>query len=214
MSGSAASTPPVHEAAARRDWHAYFERIEGRPPRQTAIDAMNAFEADRTADEGALAIDLACGSGIDAMELLRRGWRVLAIDASEEALARLRARPEADVAGNRLRTVRCRFEDVELPPCPLLNASFALPFCPPGVFESLWAKIEAAVVPGGRFAGQFFGDRDSWAGETDLTCLSRDGVIGLFDGWVLESLREEDRASTHAAYPKHWHVFHVVARKR
>jgi trans-aconitate methyltransferase len=35
------------------------------------------------------AVDLGCGAGRDTAELLRRGWRVLAIDAEAEAIRRL-----------------------------------------------------------------------------------------------------------------------------
>ena len=108
--GATRGGPPVHEAAARRDWPAYFERIEGRPPRATAVEASGAFERERGSCAGLLAADLACGSGIDAAELLRRGWRVLAIDASEEGLSRLRARPEAVEAGGRLTARAARLD--------------------------------------------------------------------------------------------------------
>ena len=37
----------------------------------------------------ALAIDLGCGDGRDVVEILRRGWRVVAVDAEPEALRQL-----------------------------------------------------------------------------------------------------------------------------
>ncbi|MEC4815643.1 MAG: methyltransferase domain-containing protein [Scytonema sp. PMC 1069.18] len=39
------------------------------------------------------AVDLGCGDGRDTVELLRQGWRVLAIDGEAEAIARLLNRP-------------------------------------------------------------------------------------------------------------------------
>ncbi|MEM0983318.1 MAG: class I SAM-dependent methyltransferase [Planctomycetota bacterium] len=213
MSGSATPTPPIHEAAARRDWPAFFERIEGRTPRATTIRALDLFDAEGLPD-APLAIDLACGSGIDTAEMLKRGWGVLAIDSTAEGIERLKDRKPAHKAGDWLRTKVATMEAADLPECHLLNASYALPFCPPAEFDHLWAKIETAVTPGGRFAGQFFGDRDSWASAPDLTIHTRERVMSLLSGWVLEFFSEDDKPSSCAEFRKHWHVFHVVARKR
>lgn len=225
MKNTDPAVPPIHEAAERRDWPAYFDRIEGKPPRDTLTTAIARFaEADR-APEGTTpivpvahertAIDLGCGSGRDTAELLVHGWRVLAIDGHPEGIDRLRARPACIEHRNRLTTRVCDFGDIELPECDLINASFALPFCAPAVFPGLWSRIVHAIVPGGRFAGQLFGERDSWAVLEDRTHLVRGDAIELFDGFVLESFREEDRpgTSTTSAH-KHWHVYHIVARKR
>ena len=35
--------PPAHEAAERRDWVRYFDRMEGKPPRDTLRRAIDAF---------------------------------------------------------------------------------------------------------------------------------------------------------------------------
>ena len=216
-SAKSSRSDPPHMAAQVRDWPAYFDRMEGKPPRHTLVRAMENFDTKASPDDPAprFAIDLGCGAGRDTQLLLERGWSVLAIDGHAQAIARLHARPVCATAGARLTTRVETFEQADLPPCDLLNASFALPFCPPGAFGALWQKINASIRPGGRFSGQFFGDRDSWSILEDRTHLTRDQVIALFDGFVLEMLEEEDRPSAHAGEAhKHWHVFHIVARKR
>lgn len=209
-------TPPVHEAAERRDWPAYFDRIEGKPARETMLRALDGFGDVDPSDRG-LAVDLGCGSGIDIGVMLERGWRVWGGDGSEDGLSRARARAGcADAIGEgRLELVRMDFGSVEIPRARWVNASFSLPFCPPADWEGLWAKIDGAIKPGGRFSGQFFGDRDDWAILEDRTHLTRAETLGLFDQYILEFFQEEDRASAHQGDAhKHWHVFHVVARKR
>src|SRR5690348_1289170 len=103
--------------AAGMGWSAYWDAAAGRPPRRTLLEAADRFTAP------GFAVDLGCGDGRDAVELLRRGWRVLAIDAEAEALRRLEARPDLP-AGAALELRCARFEDEAWPDCDLVNASF------------------------------------------------------------------------------------------
>ena len=135
---------------AAEGWRAYYARTGTRPPRETLIRALEGFDA--TAGPGR-AVDLGCGGGRDAVELLRRGWRVLALDAQASAIEALRTRDDLPATG-RLETIVCGFEHAAIPGADLVNASFALPLCRPDAFPWLWARITAALPPGGRFAGQ------------------------------------------------------------
>jgi hypothetical protein len=102
-------------------------------------------------------------------------------------------------------------EDVELPAADLVWASFSLFFCDPARFADVWARIGRAVVPGGRFAGQLMGDRDTWAADEDISAFSEAQARALFDGWTLERFEEEENDGEACDGPKHWHVFHAVA---
>jgi SAM-dependent methyltransferase len=162
-----------------------------------------------------LAVDFGCGEGRDTLELLSRGWRVTAVDAHPKAFALLepRVRPEDR---NRLEPCVASFADAVWPEdVDLFNASFSLPFCEPKDWDGVWSRIVSSIRPGGRFAGQLFGDRDGWAVLPDRTHHRRADLDALFRGFVLEELREEERPDTnHDGKPKPWHVFHIVARKR
>jgi tellurite methyltransferase len=209
-----ASRPgPAWLAARDRDWPAYFDRMRGKPPRDTLVWALDAFE-DEPAPDARHAIDLGCGQGRDAIELLDRGWSVLAIDGHPEGLRLLLNQPSL-VATPRLTLRLATFEDPgDLPDSHLINASFSLPFCPPEFFPSLWARVRAALLPGGRFAGQLFGDRDTWATLADRTHHTRAEATALLDGWNIERFEEDERDAEDAeGNQKHWHVFHIVARR-
>ncbi|MES1022200.1 class I SAM-dependent methyltransferase [Gloeocapsa sp. BRSZ] len=190
-----------------RKWSDYYQAVEGRPPRETLLMALEKFE------EPQFAVDLGCGDGRDTVELLKRGWRVLGIDGEAEAIARLQSRPYIDF--NRLETRVMRFEDLVLPKSvDLINASFCLPFCPPEYFSDLWNKIVAALKVGGRFCGQFFGDRDSWAIYPNMSHHTRAQVEALLQPFTVEVLQEEKHPGTTAlGEHKHWHIFHIVACK-
>ena len=124
----------------------------------------------------------------------------------------LNADVPAELAGN-LETRVQRFQDVELPACDLLHAGFSLPFCPPDDFPELWQKIRAAVRPGARFAGQFFGPRDTWANNSRINSQTMELVAELTAGWLLEECREEEGMGDLLAGEKYWHVIHVIAHR-
>lgn len=140
-----------------RDWNQYYNAVIGRPPRDTLLAALAQFDGENSSDRKLFAVDLGCGEGRDTVELLRRGWQVLAVDSNEEAIARMLAR--SDIHLELLTTQTMQFEELVLPAAiDLINASFSLPFCPPEQFPELWEKIVISLKPGGRFCGQLFGE--------------------------------------------------------
>lgn len=205
-------TLPITSQPLQRDWNAYYNAVEGRPPRETLLKALDAFEAEATGSER-FAVDLGCGDGRDTVELLKRGWRVLGIDAEPKALERLRQRTDCELS--LLETQLNRFEAATLPAnVDLINSSFALPFCPPADFPRFWSEIVAALKPGGRFSGQLFGDQDSWASDGRITHLTREQVEQFLQPFEVESFEEENHpGKTALGESKHWHLFHIVARK-
>jgi len=192
-------------------WTAYYDATAERPPRRTLIESLARFPAVPGPRN---AVDLGCGDGRDTIELLRRGWEVLAIDSEPSAIERLPARADLP-SGARLEALCQRFEEASWPAADLVNASFALPLCPPDRFPALWARILASLKPGGRFSGQLYGPRDSWFGRPGLTHHDRISVEALLADMHTEILEEEESdALTPRGQPKHWHIFHIVARRR
>ena len=172
--------------ATWHQWGEYF-RLASLEPRPTLIDAAGRFSSRGRA------VDLGAGTGRDTAELLRRGWSVLAIDREQDAIDRIRRLVGADSA--RLETRVAGFEDAVWPSCDLVNASFALPFCAPASFPALWQRIVDSLPPGGRFSGQFFGQRDEWA-RTGLVIHSRADVDRLLAPFEVEPRDEFDGRGT------------------
>lgn len=197
-----------------RDWSAYYSAVEGRPPRETLLVALEHFDTEKLVDQSRFAVDLGCGDGRDTVELLRRGWQVLGIDGNKEAIARLSRRP--DINAEYLETKISRFEELIWPESvDLVNASFSLPFCPPGDFPNLWKKIVSSLRSGGRFCGQLLGDRDSWVIYDSLNYHTIEQVEVLLQPFEVEMFEEEDHpGKTAIGEEKHWHLFQLVARKR
>jgi SAM-dependent methyltransferase len=190
------------------DWAGYYASSAGREPRPLLLAACQELGAGRDR----LAIDLGCGEGTDTLELLARGWSVLAVDAEPAGLALLRARIPPAAAG-RIRVLCASFAEADLPRAHLIHAGFSLPFCPPQEFPALWARIRLALAPGAVFAGQLFGTHDTWADDPDLTFHTRPQAETLLDGLDVLRLEETERDGHAFSGPKHWHTFDILARK-
>lgn len=192
----------------KRDWKSYYDAVKNRPPRKTILTALSAFNSP------GIAIDLGCGDGRDTVEILRQNWAVLAIDKEPDAITRLLARPNINTL--QLTTQVVSFEDLQLTQgVDLINASFSLPFCSADAFPSLWNQIYDSLVPGGRFSGHLFGNRDSW-GNTDLiNTFTLPQVKTLLKPYAIELLEEEEHpGTTPLGEERYWHVFHIVVRKK
>jgi tellurite methyltransferase len=204
------------DAAEGPHWPAYYAVTVDRPAWRTVVAAAERFEADDRGggrDAPRFAVDLGCGAGRDARELLRRGWRVLAIDREPAAIEALRAAtPAADVG--RLETLVADLATVDVPPADLVNASISLPFLSADAFWPTFERALAAVRPGGRFSTMLFGDRDDSANEPGMTCPPPHDIRDRFGGFSIEEFvdREED-GQTALGEPHHWHSIEVIARR-
>ena len=196
------------------NWENYYEKTGKRPPRETLLFALARFDEDNLKERKTLrAVDLGCGNGRDTVEMLRRGWKVLAVDAELSAIEGINAR----ITGENktlLETQVARFEGVILPKSELINSSFALPLVSPVDFPDLWDKILDALVPGGMVSCQLYGDRDSWVGNPTITFFAKSAIDALLFPLDVEYFREEEEDSTTPrGNLKHWHIYHIVARR-
>jgi SAM-dependent methyltransferase len=195
---------------ADRDWRRYYENTLERPPCEALLRALENIDPVR--GEPCQAVDLGCGGGRDTVELLRRGWSVLAVDAEPAAIDVLTNREDLPATGH-LETLVSRFEDAIWPRADLINSGFALPLVPQIEFDALWERIVGSLKPGGRISCQLYGDRDSWMGDPTVSFFTRAQIEAMLAGLKCEYFREEeDDSTTPRGTLKHWHVFHIVAR--
>ncbi len=192
----------------KKTWKDYYKQQKKLTPRKTLVIALQNIEK---ANQAFYAVDLGCGSGQDTLQLLSEGWTVMAIDSSPTAFEFLLKKIPTPLQERLL--YQCRpFENAYWEEADLVNASFSLPFCPKDQFNNLWKHIVFSIKKGGWFAGQFFGDRDDWK---NLTLHSEKEVKRLFKNFEIVYWEEEEKDCETATSKelKHWHIFHVVAKK-
>lgn len=156
-----------------------------------------------------IAIELGCGSGIEARHLAENGFTVHAYDVDPsvapvlaELAAVLPVHPE----------IRDLTEVEALPGADLILACASLPFVRRDAFDRLWAAMREALRAQGVLAVDLFGEHDDWAG-TDGTFLSRDEVGALLEGYEVLESTEKERDGRSFSGPKHWHTFRILARR-
>jgi SAM-dependent methyltransferase len=190
------------------DWLSYHLATLDRKPRPLLRAACDLLGAGA----GRTAVDLGCGAGADVLALLADGWSVVAVDREQAGLDLLRGRVTADDAGQ-VRIVRASFTEVALPHAHLIHAGYSVPFCHPEDFSDVWTGIRRALSPGGVFAGQLFGVRDSWASRDAMSFHSEAQVMGLLEGMEVLRLDEAEWDGKAMSGPKHWHVYDILARE-
>ncbi len=192
-------------------WNGYYASQTGRTTRPLFDEAM--AQVGTGAEEPRLAVDLGCGDGTESLALLSRGWRVLAVDKQAEAIDLLGSRVHPDHRP-RLEARVAAIEDAVLPACDLIYAGYSLPFVAPARFGGMWAGMVQALRPGGCFAGQLFGDRDSWTVDPRMTFQTRTEALALLAPLRVEVFREREEDGSSFSGPKHWHIFDIIARRR
>jgi len=182
------------------------------PPSPALTLALWLFDAETIRKKKRFAVDVGCGAGRDTVELLRRGWKVLAMDKEPQAL-KLTHTAAAKYRPN-LKVTSTSFETIVLPECDLVNASWCLPFCSPEHFNSLWKKAVASIRLQGRFSGHFFGIHDGWVNDEGMTFHTTSALKRMFRGFQRELFLEKEwNGKTASGKKKHWHVYSVVAKK-
>ncbi|GLW66347.1 methyltransferase [Actinomadura rubrobrunea] len=165
------------------------------------------------------ALEAGCGEGADAVWLAERGWRVTGVDFSATALERAAARAEAAGVADRVEWTRAdlRTHTPAERAYDLVSAHYL--HLPPAARRDLFARLAAAVAPGGtllivghrvdgRAGGRPLGFPDMMYGAGELASALDPGE------WVV--LVAEDRPRDAGHDGRHVTVYDavLVARRR
>ena len=201
------SVPPQLEENRPGRFAAYIEARRFDPPRPLLRRA-----AELTAGRDH-ALDAGAGALNATKYLLSAGFEhVTAFDSSPAS-----QNVAAELASEAVTFVLSRYEDFPYPDAgfDLVNAEFSLPFVRSDAIAAVLAGLMGATRPGGILTGQLFGLNDSWnVSGSGMNFHTRADVEGLLHGWTLIEFDEEDHpGTTKLGEPKHWHIFHILARR-
>lgn len=188
-----------------RSWVNYYETTKDNPPQPLLVQAVSLLDKTGTA------LDLGCGAGNGTRYLLEQGFIVTAVDADQNAEGFLRQLPNQD----HLNFIVANFETFQPESYDLVSAQYALPFNPKDTFRQVVERIKGAINSGGIFTGQLFGVNDTWnKPDTKMTFHTKEEAKELFEDMEILEFKEDERDATDASgTPKHWHVFHIIAKK-
>ncbi len=185
-------------------WKRFIAATTGQPAWPELVRAAALFE--RPGD----ALDVGACAGRDTIHLLSRGWHVTAVDSSPSAVEALRRIPAES-----LTVVTATAQDFVPSTYDLVNAQFSLPFIRRSHLDAAVARLRDSVRPGASCARR---SSDSATSGINPEPSSRSAVVrtsrGSSQGWETIELDEaEEDGKTADGSPKHWHVFHVTARR-
>lgn len=183
-------------------WQKYYEDTKSKPSSKLLLEALS-FVKNKSK-----ALDLGAGALVESKYLLSQGFEVVAVDQEKF--------PEA-ITDVKFNFIQSTFKDYVFAKSnfDLITAQFSLPFNGKDGFDSLWNKIMVSLKPEGIFTGQLFGLNDEWnVPSSELIFHSRKQVEQLLSGMEVLKLEEIDKNSKLSnGNPKHWHVFHIIARR-
>lgn len=187
-------------------WPEYYKNTEGKPPRPLLLKALPYVQ------EKLEALDIGSGALNESIYLLSNGFKhVTAVD--KEPVAQKIAEK---LSGENFDYVISSIENLDLPSkhYDLINAQLSLPFIPPTVFNEVLKKIVLSIKDGGIFTGQFFGNRDGWNYNENMTFLTiEEAKIALSELNVISFEESVFSNVTAAGNMKQWHIFDFIVKK-
>ena len=187
-------------------WNNYVEQTKAKPPRPLLIEAL------QYVTHKSEALDVGSGALNDSKFLLQEGFaHVTAVDQTSIAqeIAVLLPKDRFEYKISKIEDMNLLSESYDF-----INAQLSLPFINPEVFKETFQKLISSLKKGGVINGQFFGNRDGWNYNEDMTFLTIEEARELLSELNLISFEEKEAPGvTAAGNIKQWHIFDFIAKK-
>ena len=188
--------------AERESWDRVFSRLDGESGREDAW--LGRWWGLLEAHRGSPVLDLGCGAGHDARSLSRRGYDVVAVDFSDEALKLTRRRaPEAETRRVDL-TRPLPFPDARFG---VVVASLSLHYFPWQKTVEILEDVRRCLVPGGLLLARLNSTNDAYYAAARKQEIEEN--LYLVDG---SPKRLFDRQSVDALFARGWDPTSVEER--
>lgn len=173
---------------------------------------------ERFSEYKGTAYDLGCGAGNISMYLLKKGWKVIAIDREVQVIENKKKVIEGNVRDN-LKIIQESFENVQMIECDLVIAIHSLSWCNKDNFDEVWSNIKKSLKIGGRIAITLFGENDEFGKKNpQMSLFNRNEILELLDDFEIEGksreiIEKEYDGKLANGRPHHWHIFIIMAKK-
>ena len=145
----------------REFWGFYAQDNNSTPHSRPPLLLEELFSSPLEVKGEKLALDLGSGRGTASLYLLERGWKVIAVDYSVEALNVLKQRidtfNEEWLKTGQLTVIESPIDLYDFPQLfHLVVAHDVFPYLNPGHLRHVWVKIHKALAQNGHLVGSFF----------------------------------------------------------
>lgn len=188
-------------------WPEYFEKTKTYPASKLLEMAFPLCHDRKHA------LDLGAGALRDSKFLLSAGFKKVTATDSDATIKKYAEK----IPAKALSFIIKPFEKLQLraETYNLINAQFALPFTSPPHLPELIDQIKNSLKPGGIFCANFFGPKDDWAKQPNMTFTSKTKVRQILKGLKIILLNEKHyHAKTADGSPKNWHIIEIIAQQK
>lgn len=192
------------------NWDEYYKNTISRFPSKILAKYFD-LGLDGNDKSNKIAIDLGCGAGNDTIYLLKKNYKVIAVDKEVSVVDLIKSRISDT---SKLDFIIGSFEDVKLSKANLITSNFSTYFCKPQYFSRFCNEITNNIVEGGYFVGNFLGKEDDWSIDSKRTFIDKEQLNMIFKDFEIVFFKEKKfNKQTVKGKMKLWHIFQIIARK-
>lgn len=192
------------------EWNEYYKNTLSESPSKILAKYFE-LGLDSNHKSNKLAIDLGCGAGNDTIYLLKKNYKVIAVDKEVSVINLIKSRISDT---SKLDFIIESFENIKLNKVDLITSNLSICFCKPQYFNRLCDEITNNILEEGYFVGNFLGKEDDWSMDSNKTFIDKEQLDIIFKDFKIVFFKEEKfYKKTVKGKMKFWHIYQIIARK-